>query len=170
MENILVKKKSLNTLLIDLSFFAVIYFLPAISHLVALPVYYLEPMRLMMLLAVVYTNRFNVYFIALTIPFFSFAVSAHPVLLKSVLISIELIINAYLFFILISVIKNYFSAALISIVVSKAVYYGLKFLVVTTGLLDSSVISTSLFIQAAAVILLSLVVFLLFRFRKSNLN
>ena len=89
----------LKSFLIDLLLISFIYFLPSLSHLVSFPVYYLDPMKIALTVALVHTSKRNSYFIALTLPVFSFLISSHPQLVKSVLISAELIIMLSLFFI-----------------------------------------------------------------------
>ncbi len=75
-----------------------IYLVPTFSHLISIPIYLYEPMRIMLILAMVHTTRRNAYIITLTLPLFSFIVSFHPVFLKSILIAGELALNVALFF------------------------------------------------------------------------
>ena len=86
-------RTNVKTYLIDFSLLLFIYFLPAISHLFAFPVYYLDPMRIALVVALIHTSKKNSFLIALTLPLFSFLISSHPQLIKSFLLSAELIIN-----------------------------------------------------------------------------
>ena len=99
-------KSNIKTYLIDFFLLLSIYFLPAISHLFAFPIYYLDPMRIALVVALIYTSKKNAYIIALTLPLFSFIISSHPQILKSFLLSAELIINLSLFFLLKEKLKN----------------------------------------------------------------
>jgi len=96
----------------DLFAIGFVYMVPVISHLFAMPIYYIEPMRLMLILAIAHTSKKNAYILAVTLPIFSFAVSAHPVFLKTLLISGELLLNVWLFFFLTEKIKNKFGTVL----------------------------------------------------------
>jgi hypothetical protein len=64
--------KKYKTAILDVTALLIIYLTPAISHLFSFPVYLLEPMRIMLILAVVHTSRKNAYLLALTLPLFSF--------------------------------------------------------------------------------------------------
>ena len=131
------------------------------SHLFAIPIYYLEPMRLMLILGIAHTSKKNAYILALTLPLFSFVVSSHPVFLKTLLISAELVFNIWLYFFLIEKIRNKFGAMLLSITFSKVAYYVVKFGLLSALLLEGSLISTPLFIQAITMILFSVYIFAL---------
>ncbi len=149
-------KQSIINILLDILALAFIYFVPAISHLVSLPVYFIEPMRLMLILALVHTNRQNAYILALSLPLFSFLVSAHPVLPKMFLIAFELSLNVFLFFLLVKKFKNLFFPIFISIVGSKIIYYIIKFGLIQFSVLKSGLISTPILIQVVMTILFSI--------------
>ncbi len=144
------------SVILNIAGFAFIYFMPALSHLTALPLYYLEPMRLMIILGLVHTNRTNTVLLGLSLPAFSFLISSHPAILKASLISIELLANAFLFFWLAGKMKNLFAGAAISIFLSKVLYYSLKGLMIYSGVMDASLIATPLAIQLVVTVLLSL--------------
>jgi hypothetical protein len=152
------------SVLFDIFGLAFIYFVPTLSHLLSVPLYLVEPMRIMMILAIAHTNKRNAYLIALTLPLFSFLVSAHPHLLKTMLITIELLANVWLFYFISNRWKNYFGAMLTSIVFSKALYYLMKYGLISLAFLDSSLISTPIYLQIiTAVIFSSYLVVMLMR-------
>ena len=100
--------------------------------------------------------------LALTLPLFSFAVSGHPVFPKFLLIAAELSVNVLLFVWLSRVFGRRFgsrvavgAAAFLSILLSKVLYYGLKALVLTAGLMQSELVATALWAQLAVAVLLS---------------
>jgi hypothetical protein len=161
-------KQNVLSALFDISALAFIYFVPAISHLLSLPVYLIEPMRLMLILALVHTTKQNAYIIALSLPLFSFLISAHPVLPKMVLISLELVLNVFLFYVLIAKFKNTFLPIIISIILSKLVYYVLKFTFIKLTLIDSGLISTPIVIQVIMVLIFSS--YLSFLFKNQVIN
>jgi len=132
-----------------------IYITPAISHLVAYPIYYFEPMRVFLIFTMVHTKKKNAYILALTLPLFSFLVSSHPSLVKTALITFELSLNVFLFYLLSEKIKNNFLAIFLSISISKIVYYAIKYFLINLTLLNSGLISTSILIQLGTTIVLS---------------
>lgn len=134
-----------------------VYFVPALSHLIGIPLYLIEPMRLAVVLALVHTRPGNAYLLALTLPLFSFAVSAHPHFLKMLLITGELLLNVWLFFFLIKRFRIQQGLSLgLSILLSKAVYYLAKFALISALLIEGSVISTPLWIQALTLLAFAL--------------
>jgi hypothetical protein len=62
------KSKPVGYLFIDFVIIAFIYFLPALSHFIAIPFYLFEPMRLGLIFCIINTNRINSILVALTIP------------------------------------------------------------------------------------------------------
>ena len=153
-------KANIKTYLIDFSMLLFIYFLPALSHLFSFPVYYLDPMRIALVVGLIHTSKKNTYLIALTLPLFSFLISSHPQFVKSLLLSAELIINISVFFLFKEKIKNVFTSLLISIVVSKAIYYLLKYTFINFALLDDKLFSTPYYFQIISAILLSTYIYL----------
>lgn len=155
-------KKNIASILIDAAAIAFIYFVPALTHLMSFPLYLIEPMRIMVILAMVHTNRHNAIFLAVTLPFFSYLISGHPMIIKTGLIAAELIINVILFYSLIKYIQP--SIALFtSILLSKAVYYGMKYLSIILFLPGDTLVSTPIYIQLITTLLFSLYVFLFFK-------
>ena len=145
---------------------ALIYFIPAISHALAFPLYLFEPMRLVLILALVHTNRQNAYILAATLPLVSFLLSGHPVLFKAFLISGELVLNVALFFAFFRFFKTRFAAILASIAVSKFAYYLLKFALLQWAVLEGTLISTALWIQVSTMLLFS--VYVAFFYKKQS--
>ena len=152
-------------LITDIVILLAIYFVPGLSHLVGVPLYYLDPMRFFLILGFFLTaNRNNAILLAITIPLFSYVVSGHPVLPKAFLISIELLSNVLIlgYFIKSGKISLFFSIAL-SILLSKIVYYAFKYIFIQTGILEMELIATDLLIQFAVLLVLSIVFYLVFR-------
>ncbi len=160
------QRNTINSILIDISALAFIYFVPTISHLIALPVYFIEPMRMMLVFALVHTNKKNAYLIALTLPVFSFLISAHPVFPKMLLITFELSLNVFLFYLFSKKMKNIFPAILLSIILSKLVYYLIKFGMINFAIIKSGLISTPIYIQVITTLVFSTYLYLVFRKKK----
>jgi len=133
--------------LIDIFALLFIYLIPAASHLFSLPLYLIDPMRLMIFVALVHSNKTNSYLLAISLPLFSLMISGHPVFAKMILIMIELGLNVFFFYALMKRIKFPSLAVFLSILISKSIYYLLKFFLIKITFLDSSLVSTPLFIQ-----------------------
>lgn len=158
MTTITLQRKYSYPIIFNILAISLIYFVPAISHALAFPLYLFEPMRLVLILALVHTNRHNAYILAATLPVVSFMLSGHPVLFKAFLISGELVLNVALFFTFFRFFKSRFAAILASIAASKFVYYLLKFALLQWAVLEGSLISTALWIQVSTMVLFSLYV------------
>ncbi|MDX9771489.1 MAG: hypothetical protein RBT19_14100 [Tenuifilaceae bacterium] len=162
----LTSKRTIGYIVFDILALAFIYLVPTISHMLSFPLYLIEPMRIALILALVHTTKRNAYIIALTLPIFSYLVSAHPVFYKMLLISGELVLNVWLFYFILGRTKNAFVSILSSIVASKAIYYMAKFIAVALILkTGESIIATSLTIQVATTLVFSVYLGLMFRRR-----
>lgn len=155
-------KSTVKAGLLDLSALAFIYFVPALSHMLSIKLYLIEPMRLMLILAMVHTHRKNAFLLALTLPFFSYLISSHPVFIKSALIAAELMVNVALFYLLVRYVHR-LGAIFASIWLSKIFYYGLKYIAIMTVLPGESLIGTPLQIQLVTSAAFSLYLFLMLR-------
>ena len=136
-------------ILVDIAIFTLLFFVPAISHITLLPLYLFEPMRVMVLISLLLlTNRSNAYFLALTLPIFSFLVSGHPIFPKNILITTELMTNVFFFVLLSKKLpcwkREYkmFISMFLSIFLSKVAYYALKYMLIYFGVLEIGLIST----------------------------
>lgn len=161
-------KSNLKTYLVDFLLLLFIYFIPAISHLFAFPVYYLDPMRIALVFALLSTSKRNTFLIAITLPVFSFFISSHPQILKAFLLSIELIINLAFFFLLKEKIKNVFASFLLSVIISKIIYYLLKLFLINSGLLEDKLFSTPYYFQILSAIVLGVILLVGFDLPKSK--
>ena len=156
-------REKIKIALLDTLAIALVYFIPSLSHLFSFPLYILEPMRIMLILALVHTRKENAYIIALTLPIFSFVVSGHPNELKLLLIMGELTLNVWLFFFLVKNLKNRFLIALFSIIVSKSVYYLAKYALISLALFEGELYSTPLWLQGVMTVVFSVYIFLFFK-------
>ena len=136
-------QKHSNTILIDVLLLTTLYMLPSLSHVTAFPLYMFEPMRVALIIALLFTNRSNTYLLAFTIPLASSVITGHPVFFKAVLMGIELTILVASYSYLVQI-KRFqpFVALTSGILFSKAVYYTMKFAALSTGLLAGNLVST----------------------------
>ena len=132
-----------NVVLIDILLLTSLYLLPSFSHVTALPLYMLEPMRVALIIALLFTNRANTYLLAFTIPLASSMITGHPILFKAVLMGIELtiLVASYGYLVRFDRIPA-FLALTAGIVIGKLVYYSMKFTALGAGLLTGSLVST----------------------------
>lgn len=147
-----------SVVLYDMMILAGIYFLPAISHAVAFPLYLLEPMRIMLFSVLLFfpDAKRNAVVMAATIPLMSFLMTGHPLLLKMVLMSVELVLNVIIFHCLLKR-MNVGLSVVASIVVSKAVYYLMKAALIFFGLLNMELVVTGIGTQMIVAIGLGLI-------------
>lgn len=160
--------KSKVTLKLSLSFFidvlAVVFIinLGYISRLVGYPVYELDPMRMMVMLAIAFTPRWNGFVLALLLPLVSYYVGAHPGLVKTLLMAGELLLNVGLFWFLFNKTGTSLLAMLLSIMFSKAIYYLAKYFCIEQGWLSGELFATPIDTQVITTISFSLFVFIVF--------
>jgi hypothetical protein len=142
----------------DILVLLLVYFIPALTHLSTFPLYYLDPMRLLLFAGyLISRNNTNTYLLALSIPIFSTLVTGHPPFYKALLISIELLANIGCFHLFLHKIKWQPGILMfISIIISKLFYYGFKYFFIRLTLIDGELITTGLLIQLVTVIGLSL--------------
>lgn len=148
-------KRKTHIIIFDILAVAAIYLIPSISHFLHFPLYYFDPMRLMLILALVYTNRKNTFLIAATLPIFSLLISAHPSLIKSLIICAELTLNVWLYYRLSRNFKNHFIPIFFSIIIAKVFYYSVKYISLNTSLINGELFSTPLYFQFSIAILFS---------------
>jgi len=156
--NLIVSENSLHSvmrsILLNIVAVTFIFFVPALSHMLSLPVYLIEPMRIMLILAMVHTNRANAYVLAVGLPLFSFLVSSHPVFAKMILIAAELSLNVYLFYLLRKK-TNVFLSAMGSVVLSKLAYYIVKFALLQFALLKGGLVGIPIYMQVIMTLIFS---------------
>ena len=116
--------------------------IPSLSHATALPLYRFEPMRLLLFVAILATNRRNALLMALWLPLLSFLTSGHPIFPKVVLIQGELVVNALVFYEIFRRSNRFAVGAAVSIVASKAIYYAAKYVLIETAVLKGDLVAT----------------------------
>ena len=149
------------SLIIDLASILLVYFLPEISNLLDIQFYLFEPMRVMIIIAIVHTSKGNAYILALLLPAVSYIFSNHPSVIKTFILSGDLLINIFLYFNLMKLKINKFLLMSMCIVASKIVYYLAKYLFIHFLVLKGKLIATPIYIQIMIVIILSSYVYLL---------
>lgn len=158
----------IRSFIFDLLSVLFIFCIPPLVHLVKFPLYFLDPMKILVILAIIHTTRKNAYFLAMALPAVSLIISGHPVFIKSFLISAELLVTLLIFNLLTDkYLKPYFSI-FIAIISSKIFYYGTKYLLITAGMLDLNLFSTPFIYQA--IVCLALTAYIFFFSRRVDPN
>jgi hypothetical protein len=146
----------------------IIFLIPLLSRSLQIPFYYIDPMRLMVILAIAHTRRHNPYVLALVLPLFSYLISSHPSMFKMLSIMAELLLNVWLFFYLWKRMRTIFVAMLASIILSKMFYYLIKFLLIQVDLIQTGLFSTPWIAQMIMAISFSLYVWIILSFIRKN--
>jgi hypothetical protein len=124
----------------------------------------------MLILALVHTTRTNAYLIALTLPLFSFFISSHPNIYKGLIMTIELLLNVWLFFEISKRITNQFVAMLTAIIISKIIYYLMKYALINFAIIESELFSTPIYLQVITSVIFSGYVFIILNRNKIKEN
>lgn len=161
-------KEITTTSLMDLGIIAALYILPGLTHVLPIPLYMLDPMRLLLFLTLLTTHRMNSLLLAATIPFLSTLFSGHPIFPKNILIASELSLNVMLFHWFLSKKDSIMLAGAVSIICAKVFYYLLKFGFISIGLLGGALVSTAFSYQLIPLVLLPLMLLGLNKMIKGN--
>jgi len=152
------------SLFLDVIAVLLIIYMGEISRLIGYPLYVIDPMRLMLVLAFAFNPRWNGWVLALLLPLASYYLGYHPPLAKTALMAIELLLNVWLFWYLLDKTRMALLSILVSIVFSKAVYYMMKFICLKLGWLEGDLIATSLETQMITTVIFSVFIFVMFLF------
>jgi len=159
-----------NTAITDIAALVFVGLVPAASHLFKIPVYFIEPMRVMLVLALLYSSKWNAYALAIILPLFSFLVSGHPAPLKMMIIIAELVLNAWLFLFFIQKTRKPFLSTFASIIISKVFCYAMYLIVFSMAFVKYESEITFLFAQAILTLVLSGLVWLITSRRNSRVG
>ena len=158
----------LKGLLLDIIALAIVFFTPRIGQILHLPFYMVEPMRMMVVISIAHSNRANSYLLALTLPLFSWAVSGHPEFFKMLVMTSEITVNVFLYYLLLRKIDSVIMAMIVSIVVSKVFCYALYLLFFSMMFLQQEAEPSFLLAQVITTLIFSFYVY--FVFKKTNLK
>ncbi len=161
--SILKEKGIIKSGIFDLLAITFIYFAPALSHMAGLPIYYLDPMRIVIILALAHTKKENSVILALTLPLFSFFISSHPVFAKAGLIMMELTLNITLFFYLTKKFNNVIIPIFSSIIISKIIYYLAKYAFIQFAVIEGELFSTPILIQLVVSLVFSIYIYYFYK-------
>jgi len=120
------------------------------SHSIGLPFYKLNPMHWVIYFTILFRKPSlgALIVLAFALPFTSNLLTGHPLLIKSVIMGVELSIYGTVFNIMInSYNARLVQAFVISQLAGHIIYYGLKYLMINAGLMENTLISTSIITQ-----------------------
>lgn len=155
---------SKRTLVADAGLMALVCLVPTFSHLLSFPLYHLDPMRMMLFAAMLIASKNGIEGIkqngilfALAMPLVACAVTGMPSIVKAMIIIAELVTNVVLFcsFNKADSKASTFVTLLLSTILAKGLYYGLKAAAIGAGLMSASVVGTDLLLQATVVVSLT---------------
>lgn len=112
-------------------------------------------MRVIVIFATVHTSKENTYIVAVLLPAVSYLFSSHPSVVKTFILSGDLLINIFLYFSLMKLKINKFLLMSMCIVASKIVYYLAKYLLIHFLVLKGNLIATPIYIQIVILIIIS---------------
>ncbi|MBU0765661.1 MAG: hypothetical protein KJ607_12575 [Bacteroidetes bacterium] len=161
-----ISRQATKCYLFDLFALLFVFIAPGIGFRLGVPLYLIEPMRLMVILALVHTQKPNAFLLAIILPWFSVIVSGHPPPVKAGLMMSELLINVVFFLILLKKTDRVFLSMLAAIVFSKLIYYLLKYVCIYAGWLAGELYATEIYAQVLTTVTYSLYVFIVYRISK----
>ncbi len=133
------------------------YITITVAHILPFPLYKLDPMKIIVLVTVIYSTRWNSVAIAAALPVLSFLSTGHPVFPKFLIMSSELMVFAFvLSSFRIRQLKGIISF-LSAVLISKILYYMIKSGVIAMGYLDQAFIPSDFYTQIQALVISALV-------------
>lgn len=131
MNQVLRKEDILRIVIVDTILVSLVLIVPIVVHALGMSTRFIEPMRISLFASVfIVSDKRNSYLLAATLPLISMCVTGIPMWYKAVLMSFELSANIFLYYHLCSKKVNPFSAVLLSIIISKAIYYFIKYILI----------------------------------------
>ena len=156
MENTIQRSHVLRTVAIDAVLLTLALLLPVGFHAVGVNLRFLEPMRLVLLAAILFVpERKNAYIIAFILPWLSFVIIGVPMWWKAGMMSVELIINVYLIYRFTDEKLNAGFSVLISILLAKTFYYVVKYIFIQTTILPQMPLIENIPVIVISAIILS---------------
>lgn len=152
----------IRTVIVDAVLLAIICIVPAISHIVAFPLYKLNPMLFCLMTGMLLVgDKRNAYLLAVMLPLVSTMMSGMPIPVKMICMIPEMLSVVAVF----QLLQNYwkaFPSILAAVLVGKVVYYVIKAFVIA----PAALFGTSLLIQGIVVFVFAAIFALLYSKRQ----
>ena len=147
------------SLILDIVALVVVFLTPEIGQYTHLPFWMIEPIRLMVVLSIAHSTRANSYLLALVLPVFSWALTGHPEFIKMLVMTGEIAVNVFLFYLLIRQINSAFQSMIISIALSKILCYSIYLLFFSQMFIQEETEPAFLIAQLISTLVFSLYVY-----------
>ncbi len=147
------------SLILDIVALVIVFLTPEIGQYTHLPFWMIEPMRLMVIFSIAHSTKANSYLLALVLPVFSWAVSGHPEFFKMLVMTGEITVNVFLFYLLIRKINSAFQSMIISIALSKVLCYSIYLLFFSQMFIQEETEPTFLIAQVISTLVFSFYLF-----------
>jgi hypothetical protein len=141
----------------DIVIIFVFYLTIMFAHIFPFPIYMIDPMKIFILLSLIFAGRNASLVAAIVLPLVSYVSTGHPIFPKYILISIELVVFVIILYNLKFSNSWGLQKLLMAITLSKFTYYFLKYMVIEMNIIQPPLFSTSLRVQLEASILLVIV-------------
>ena len=141
----------------DIIGIGIILYIPIFSHLVALPLYMVDPIKIIVVLIYLFSNKYNALFLSVILPTVSFTITGHPIFPKYIIIILENSMLLYLFDL--NNVKTQFKKIIylnISFIGVKVAYYIIKYAFIKFTLIQGSVIATPILYQTFPIIIINI--------------
>lgn len=149
-------KPFLVTALTNLFAIAFVVFVPVMAHATGIPLYMIEPMRLVIIISLANGKIKNSYLLSAVLPVVSFSITGHPELVKMLIITAELLINVFIFNLLWERFRKGFAAMFAAIVLSKILCYAAYAIVFSKAFMAGETTGVFLTVQAITSIVFSI--------------
>lgn len=156
MNQVLRKEGVVGIVIIDAILVSFVLIMPIVVHALGISARFIEPMRLSLFASVLLvSSKKNAYLLAIMLPILSMCVIGMPVWYKAVLMSVELCANVFLYYQMCRWRISAFSAVLISIIVSKALYYFLKYILIQMAVFPQGTLVSNTVPQVVVALLIA---------------
>lgn len=127
------------------------------SHHIGLPLYKINPMHWILYFVIIFKKPTlsTIAVLAIALPFTSSILTGYPLFIKSLIIVLELLTYGFIFSLLLKC-NSIFVPYILSQIAGHTIYYGVKYYLIKAEILNSLLISSSIFFQLTISIVLGI--------------
>jgi len=129
------------------------------SHQIGIPLYKINPMHWVLYFIIIYKRPENssILVLAFLLPAISTIFTGHPIIIKSIVMGIELSVYGIIFSLLFTYYeKSFIIAFVVSQLIGHIVYYSLKYVLITNGVMHGLLFASSIYTQAIVFVVLGI--------------